>query len=135
MPKEVIQRPRDNEVCELTVNWDKEQGLVQLGLTRHVLRHTAREFEPGELEPLCRSAPTHADHSYCGACEDAMVEIEKAKATGRQGWSMGDSSFGPNVHEFDGPTTVFTEPMTRWQINTMIRVLRRARDQAHGEDA
>jgi len=42
---------------------------------------------------------------------------------------------GSVVSEFDPSVSIVTKPLTRNEINRMIRVLRTARDQAFGADA
>lgn len=152
MPKETIQFARDDNnlartgflsATELTLSWSKGEdapvrGFVQIGVTRHAFK------PPKEPEPdaLCSPVPIHephADHRNCGACIDAVEwqQAEKAKRPANQpemflGQTGRDS---PPIGEFEPPTTVFTDELTRDQLNNFIRVLRRARDQAFGADA
>jgi hypothetical protein len=121
MPKEVIQYPATigNSGTELSVHWSKggdsvlsTAGEVQIATTRHVW---IPDQDSGH------SISQHADHNNCAECvsgADAQVD------DGLTGWgNPGD------------PATVYTEPMGRGEINALIRVLRRARDQAFGTDA
>jgi hypothetical protein len=144
MPKETVQYPSvdGRSVSELSVHWTKEDafafdasGYVQLGLTRHVWIPEP----PLEEGQLCSSPVRHADHSSCSACADALPLIEeqqRRKAAGEPVMSSGRvGSDAPPVGVLDPPSTAFSEPLTRTQINKLITVLRRARDQALGADA
>lgn len=131
MPKEVIQHPfQVNEFfgSELSVHWSKETGEVQIGLTRHV---------KGPVDPGSTCSPVHSDHQHCNECRVAVERNEKRRGEGQPEMvtSCGSTSPAPPVGEFDGPATVFTAPLTRRELNTMILVFRRARDQAFGADA
>lgn len=134
MPKEVIQYPVNDGFAglsgtgtELSLHWSKEDasGYVQIGLTRHVF---------GVVDPDALASPVHADHSNCNECALA-VERNAQRAETAVGAMIADSTDAPTRGEFDPPTTVFSVPLTRNEINKLIRVLRRARDQAFGEDA
>lgn len=127
MPKEVIQYPRTdgNSGTEVSVHWSKGTW-VQIGVTRHVW---------GPLDPDARTSPIHADHSACDECAREVVRRARCDQDGPQMMTAMVGSDAPPVGEFDPPATVFTEVMTRDEINKMIQVLRRARDQAFGKDA
>lgn len=109
MPHQVIQYPNTEQETgvELTVTWGKESSIVQIGATRHVWvdRHAEQNRH------------THSDHNHCSACPE------------------------PQRHSADElsdrvePATVWSEPLTRYQINDLIRTLRRARDAVFGADA
>jgi hypothetical protein len=144
MPKETVQFPSTDGYVgtELSVHWSKEEGFplsgpgggyVQIAATRHVWK----QQPPPEPGALCSNIPDkHADHSHCAACADAVEDNEKRKKSGQPQAYWGNSgSDAPPVGEFDPPATVFSEPLTRPQINSLIRVLRRARDAALGADA
>lgn len=122
MPKEVVQYPRTdgNSGTEVSVHWDKDQGYVQLGVTRHVWMGSVPE-----------DGRRHIDHDYCGECER-----QSKCPNGCDGETTGCTECSsPEQSDFvEEPVSVFTDLLTRQQINTMIRVLRRARDQAHGKD-
>lgn len=143
MPKEVIQRPKTDGFArfggtgtELSVHWDKNDwnGFVQIGLTRHVYSPA----EEPDSDALCSPPePIHADHAACHECalaveKNAKLAEERAGQSVAQTVGPGDC---PPVSEFDPPTTVFTVPMDRREINKLIETLRRARDQAFGKDA
>ncbi|QDK02666.1 hypothetical protein PP304_gp205 [Gordonia phage Phendrix] len=77
MPKEAVQRASTPDCSDVTVHWSKEQGHVQVAITRY-----------GEI------------------------------------WTDPDAN----------STTLYSEAMTRYELNQMIKTLRRARDQAYGRD-
>lgn len=134
MPKEVVQYPATQGVfsgTELSVHWSSHDDLVQIGLTRHVW---------GQLDPDAECSPVHADHSHCSSCA-AVVEQNRTRQAERQDQGLPAAgmigfvgSDAPPVGEFDEPVTVFTQPMTRAELNQLIRVARRARDRAFGRD-
>lgn len=138
MPKEIVKYPvRDHfSGIELSVHWSKEAAAydgshgVQIGLTRHVF---------GEVDPEALASPVHADHHHCGECA-AVAEANEQKRQQRDADGFSGAfvsrvgSAAPPVGEYDPPATVFTD-MSRSDINRLIRLLRRARDQAYGEDA
>lgn len=130
MPKEIIQWPNTTGFSgtELSVHWSKEMsgGYIQLGVTRHVW---------GQLDPEAECSPIHADHSNCAECAKVALERKDVKPDWPVMMSDRTGSDAPPVGEYDQPATVFTDEMTRDQINQMIKVLRRARDQAFGADA
>lgn len=140
MPKEVVQYPRTDcsSGTEMSVHWSKEsvQGYVQIGVTRHVWGPKPKP----DPDALAVSSPVHADHSNCHECavaaeQNAALKAEREAKGGGHWMSVGENRDAPPVGEFDDPATVFTEPMSRTEINKLIRALRRARDQAYGEDA
>ncbi|ORU97865.1 hypothetical protein [Mycolicibacterium canariasense] len=128
-----MQYPATDQVfsgTELSVHWSSHDDLVQLGLTRHVW---------GRIDPDADVSPVHADHSHCSSCAAAVEQnkirrAEQEKSGVLSGMVGFTGSDAPPVGEFDDPATVFTEPMRRSEINQLIRVLRRARDQAFGKD-
>lgn len=134
MPKEVVKYPATEGFsgAELSVHWSKEDigGYVQVAATRHVW---------GRVDADIQASVIHADHSSCHECALAVEQNNARKAdseaTGAPQMMTADFTDAPPIGEFDGPATVFTEPMTRREVNKLIRVLRRARDQAYGEDA
>ncbi|WPH57830.1 hypothetical protein [Mycobacterium phage WXIN] len=135
MPKEIIQRPGSDAMfpeTEMSVHWDKDGGYVQIGVTRHAWT---------EPVPDAVASPIHADHQHCHECALTVERNEARRAEYQRREYAEMVAFGrigspePAVCEFDPPATVFTKPMTRGEINNLIRVLRRARDQAHGQDA
>lgn len=133
MPKEVVQYPATDQVfsgTELSVHWSSHDDLVQIGVTRHVW---------GDIDPDAQATPVHADHSHCSTCaavaEQNKIRRAEQEKTGVMSAMVGcTGSDAPPVGEFDDPATVFTNSLTRSEINTLIRVLRRARDQAFGRD-
>lgn len=129
MPKAVVQYPSTDGFSgtEMSVHWSKEidGGYVQIGLTRHVW---------GALDPDAQVKPIHADHSACSECAVA-VRDRPQRPEGQPQMMRADFTDAPPVGEFDDPATVFTEQMTRSEINRLIRALREARDQAYGKDA
>jgi len=122
----------------MSVHWSKEdaQGWVQIGLTRHVFSPAA---EP-DPDALCSPPPAvHADHSSCHECalaveRNAKFAEEVQRAGQAQVMSVGPGDCPP-VGQFDPPSTVFSVPMSRREINRLIETLRRARDQSFGKDA
>lgn len=130
MPKETVQYANkgDWSSTEMSVHWAKEGGYVQVALTRHA-------YIPQDPEAEC--SRIHSDHQNCQTCADApkiLAELRK-EAEGKPVMMRGDSTPAPSTSELDDPVTVFTEIMSRDEINRMIRALRRARDQAYGADA
>lgn len=136
MPKETIQRPNPSRVqlgasgTELTVHWDKSMGFVQIGLTRHIF---------DEPDPAAVASPLHADHHNCYECaqliESLPAKVEALKAAGQvAGQVCRVGSDEPPVGDLEPPTTVFTEQLSRGQINRLIKTLRTARDAAYGRD-
>lgn len=135
MPKEVVQHPASDGFAEysgtgteLSIHWDKDCGFVQIGLTRHIYAALSPDAIVGH--------PVHADHHHCNECVTAVAQNNQRKVDG-QPQMMSCEAVGspaPPIAEFDGPSTVFTTPLTRAAINRMIRTLRRARDQAFGPD-
>lgn len=132
MPKEVVQYPRTDydSATEVSVHWSKEdaQGYIQFGVTRHVW---GPQPEP-DPNALSFSAPVHADHSYCHECALAVDRIKELPTDHPQ--MIGSSGPEPAREVWGDPVTVFTDPLSRKEINNLIRVLRRARDQAFGRD-
>lgn len=129
MPKEVVQYPNTDRFSgtEMSIHWDKDCAFVQIGLTRHVW---------GDVNPDSPVSPVHADHHHCHECAVVAERNAKLRAEGLpEIMCDSTSSPAPAVGEFEQPATVFTEVLSRNEINKMIRVLRRARDQAYGEDA
>lgn len=131
MPKELIQRPSDptaGTCSELSLHWQRDNW-VQIGLTRHV-------WQPQDPEALCSAI--HGEHTACEECARAKRYLEQQRlvmAGQPQAFTAMTSSDAPPVGDLDDPVTVFTDVMSRDQINNMIRALRRARDQAYGQDA
>ena len=131
MPKEVVQYPSTDQHSgtEISIHWQKDGAHVQMGVTRHVWTPPA---------PDAVASTPHGDHSACAACVDAKTQNAQRREFAGQllGMRVMDSTAnaGPAVGDFDPPVTVFTEALSRGDINRMIRVLRRARDQAYGRD-
>lgn len=135
MPFEVVQYPATDGISgtELSAHWSKDhdgEGNVQLVITNHVW---GRLPEP-EHDALCHSRPVHSGHGDCVACAE-RAEAMKAVGDPPEFGQMVEVSGGSVVGEFDPSVSVVSKPMTRTEINRLIRVLRRARDQAYGEDA
>lgn len=136
MPFEVVQYPNTEGISgtELTAHWSKDhdgEGNVQLAITNHVWGRIP-DPEPGELT---HPGPTqiHSGHGDCVACAE-RAEAMKAVGDPPEFGEMVEVSGGSVVGEFDPSVSIVTKPMTRGEINTLIRVLRRARDQAYGKD-
>lgn len=127
MPKEVIQWPgtEGSSGTEISIHWNKDLGWVQLAATRHVWIPDGLG-DPHNQQVLCRN--THADHNNCSECVYDAPPPKQYKA-----W--GSTAEEPERGDRECPSTVWSEPLTRNEINDMIRVLRRARDAAHGQDA
>jgi hypothetical protein len=141
MPKEVVQYPDPTKGIagtELSVFWSKRgenvpdgsDGNVHVVLTNHVWGQLP-EPAPGDL---VRTVPRHSGgHLDCEACVQ-RVEAMRAVGTPPEHGGMVEIDGKYVVGEFDMPATVVSKPLTRRQINDLIRELRRARDQAYGKD-
>jgi hypothetical protein len=108
MPKEVIQYPstQTRAGTELAVHWSRDNH-VQVEARRHVFGY--------KHLPDCSCLT--GDHP----CESMPAVV---------------SSDAPETDPYvDEPAQVFTEVLSRSDINKLIRVLRRARDAAYGADA
>jgi hypothetical protein len=118
MPFEVVQYPDtapDRDGTEVTVHWSRD-GLVQLEVTRHVWSHACPRGCDGIV-------------TGCSECPRGTTEeFDQAKAPASTVFINENPAADPKV-------TIYTQPLNRGQINKLIRVLRRARDQAYGEDA
>ena len=95
------------------IQWPRTDGYSGTELSVHWSKHTADEVQIGLTRhvwaaPIEATDSGHADHQHCSEC---------------------------TVDDADGlKATVFTDPMTRREINNLIRMLRRARDDAFGRD-
>lgn len=112
MPKEVVQYPRTggNSGTEISIHWSKGPdapagGLVQIAATRHVWIPSPELGTPPQ--------GGHADHNHCSECVQTTGGLVLAEM----------------------PSTVWSDELTRGEINKLIRTLRRARDDAFGADA
>ena len=109
MPKETIQYPTTDKTSgtEITVHWLKDAH-VQIEARRHTW-----------LKPLEPQTQKHLTDCECLTAES-------------------DCGAMPDTPESDGAideeSVVWTDVLTRAEINKMIRVLRRARDQVFGAD-
>jgi len=135
MPYEVVQYPNTTGISgtELSAHWSKNhdgEGTVQIAITNHVW---GRLPEP-DPDTLCHSRPVHSGHNDCVPCAE-RAEAMKAVGEPPEFGQMVEVSGGSVVGEFDPSVSITTMPLTRAEINNLIRVLRRARDQAYGEDA
>lgn len=153
MPKETIQAARDRyglagsgalSATELTLHWSKGedapvQGYVQLGVTRHIFKpQTPVVHTPGGVMSLPEVGYPHADHQHCNECVLAQEwrDEQKTAKHGQLQMMQGQTgSDAPPQGEWDPPATVFSDELSRDDINHMIKSLRRARDQAFGADA
>lgn len=138
MPYEVVQYPNTSpEVTgtEVTVHWSRDSH-VQLEVVRHVWAHQCRNGCDGVT-------------SGCDECPRGTTdEFNKAKSSARDVGELEGMGFTPDeamslqkdqellLDSGDtGPARIWTQVLSRQEINKLIRVLRRARDQAYGEDA
>lgn len=152
MPFEVVQYPNtspDDSGTEVTVHWSKDSH-VQLEVVRHVWGHVCVNG--------CDGVVTGCDQCPRGT----VAEFDKGKEFGAPaivGEATGSLDVGPAVSSGGlglhrgtpapvgvmvelvgtpdpiGPAQIWTQVLSRQEINKLIRVLRRARDQAYGEDA
>jgi hypothetical protein len=134
MPFEVVQYPNTTGISgtELSVHWSKDHdgdGNVQLAITNHVW---GRSPEP-EPDALAHSRPVHSGHNDCVPCAE-RAEAMKAVGDAPEFGQMMEVDGGSVVGEFDPSVSIVTKPLSRTEINNMIRSLRRARDQAFGKD-
>ena len=130
MPKETVQYPTTDGPAgtEISVHWSKD-NLVQLHIQRHVwmgvpdpdgvVTHRIGEPQQGDQPGVVAAvgAPCDCQHRPCehpGGIDPASIPAE--------------------LPDFLIPGELWTDVLDRSQINTLIRVLRRARDQAYGRD-
>lgn len=138
MPKETVQYPAYGTPVstEVTVHWNKAgdmPGYVQIQTERHVWADKPDNMTAsGHVKVGC---DCKTSDQGCGALPQTYVDssrdAEKVAAA--------DAGEGPdNPYARDRlaqRSIVITDVMDRDQINTLIRTLRRARDQAYGADA
>jgi len=162
MPYETVQYPTTKGSCptEVTVSWNKDQAHVQLRVERHHViecpngcdRHN-RAVEEGAAKMGCTDCPPFGDPIPINSLrvsgdghvarkdDDGAWNIWRREGMGRTGpevvvedqileWPV---AWMPD----DQPVAavIYTEVLTRPQINKMIRTLRKARDDAYGADA
>ena len=138
MPYEVVQYPSTDGISgtELSAHWSKTsdsgEGNVQLSITNHVWGRLP-EADP---DAVCFSHPAneHRGHNDCAACAERNASLKAAGDPPEFG-SMTEVDGASVVGEFDPSVSIVSKPLTRAEINRMIRVLRTARDQAYGQDA
>lgn len=139
MPYEVVQYPATEGISgtELTAHWSKSdttgEGVVQLAVTNHVWG----QIDPPEPDALCHTHPAHEHrgHNDCQPCKDRNASLNRVDPVTAAHGGVTEVSGGSVVGEFDPSVSIVTKPLTRAEINRMIRVLRTARDQAFGADA
>ena len=129
MPKETVQYPKINDMdsTEVSVHWVRDSH-VQLEIIRH----------PG-LEP---TPPVHQHLTDCD-CKQSDQVCQSRPAGSDDNTPVPDTELGHKyanvpdaiIGEVEGPVVMFTEVLTRSELNRMIRALRRARDAAYGADA
>lgn len=139
MPKEVVQYPSTDGISgtELTAHWSKTdvtgEGVVQLALTNHVWGRVP-ELDVLRDDAVVSGRPVHSGHNDCVPCAE-RAKAMKAVGDPPEFGHMVEVSGGSVVGEFDPSVSIVTKPLTRGEINRLIRVLRDARDQAFGKDA
>ena len=105
MPHQVIQYPNTEQLSGVELTVN--WGKESSCVQIGATRHVWRD-------PYAeQSRYDHADHSHCTACPEPQTPPTDSVC----------------------PATVWSEPMTRHQINEMIKTLRRARDAVFGADA
>ena len=121
MPKETIQYPSTSgdSGTEVSVHWLKDAH-VQLEVRRHVWKATS------QLPCDCATG-WDGENVSCGACAKPPCNCSE-DPTGNSACS--ECPDEPDVQE----SVVWTDTLTRDEINKAIRVLRRARDQVFGAD-
>lgn len=136
MPKEVVQYPATDGISgtELSAHWQKDasgEGLVQLAITNHVW---GRIGDRDDEDSLVSTTPIHSGGADCAACA-ARAEAMQAVGDPPEHGAMVEVHGASVVGEFDPSVSIITKPMTRAEINKLIRTLRKARDDAFGTDA
>lgn len=125
MPKAVIQYPDtgDPNPSDVTVHWSKEASHVQLSVTRYPFGVVDTGAIAADGRPVIEGKPSLDAQKVAAA--DAGTGPDNPYARERlEQQGTGESS-----------QTQYSDPLTRSQINELIRVLRRARDAAFGADA
>lgn len=114
MPKVVVQYPNteDPSPADVVVHWSKEASHVQLSISRYPFGVVA-VAETADKAPILEPRDLDAEKPDNPYARDRLA-------------ARGDEPV---------ETTVYSDPMTRHQLNEMIRTLRRARDAAFGADA
>ena len=115
MPKETIPSREGENKAVATVSWGRDGGDVQIA----TLMPDAHEAIAGWTEATRESYAAVAAHHDAGGRADASDAPQFVWTKPGTGW-----------HEFGG----FHADLDRWQINALIRTLRRARDAAFGRD-
>lgn len=152
MPYETIQYPRTDaeQSAEISIHWSKGSH-VQLQSQRHVWLGCPAPALPGEIDPgereLSKAPPWPIGTVRVG---DGQIAYKTASGSAdfwlviRQSGSVEHNvtteqiADWPVVHDGDGRSLsaiIWSEVLTRDQINHLIRALRTARDQAYGADA
>jgi hypothetical protein len=152
MPKETVQYPSTDgpSGTEISVGWSKD-NYVQLHVQRHVWTNTPAALPvvtdaekvtaaTAGLAPLNPYAAQRlADHvagvETCDCqhrpCDHSTPEEPQEAIVGQVEYV----GIGPDpISGYEEPQEVWTEVLSRAEINKLIRVLRRARDQAYGRD-
>lgn len=137
MPYEVIQYPNtspNDSGTEITVHWSKESH-VQLEVVRHIWGHVCPNGCDG-INTGCSECPRGTvDEFHKGKDLGAPVIVGTVLTAERTAPAVTDGDPEQMPVASDLPAQIWTQILTRQEINKMIRVLRRARDQAYGEDA
>jgi hypothetical protein len=123
MPKATIQYPTTDAGygSEVAVHWSKEQSHVQVSITSFPFGVVAiGNALDAEGHPVVEPAPS----------------IDAQKVADADTGVAPDNPYARDRAEAEETSkSLYSEPMTRHQLNEMIRVLRRARDAAFGADA
>lgn len=133
MPKEIVQYANDSTDTAVAVHWSKESSHVQLSITRYPFHGPLEgHSDDGELadEAVQGGARERERLSAPGAVDPADTPCDCESA--------GEFSCSEVNHcDSGGPTsrTEYSDVMSRYEINQLIRTLRRARDAAYGADA
>lgn len=128
MPRVVIQYPdtSDPNPADVSVHWSKESSHVQLSITRYPFGVVDSGAIASDGRPVLEGRPDYDAQKVAAA--DAGTGPDNPYARER----LADRE-DPSPHATS--QTLYSDPLTRHQINELIRVLRRARDGAFGADA
>lgn len=135
MPKETVQYPRtDGSVgTEVSVHWTKQAaedtpcGWVQVSITRHPWEQPACPNGCDGVLTGCSECPPKGRLALGGQ----IPMLPPGPETDEAGTIVSTPLTSADV---GGSETMYADPMTRDELNRLIRTLRRARDQAYGRD-
>lgn len=144
MPYQTIQYPKTGvpSSTEVTVHWSKgveetgDAGYVQIQAERHVWVSQPDDVYPNghaKTGCVCSSSNEECSTVPTSLKPDKVAESDAEKVAAADAGTGPDNPYARDRQE--QRAAVVTEPLTRDQINALIKTLRRARDSAYGADA